>query len=139
MTILGGVTLASFFLIFQDTFRLERSLIYQRVLKEHIQAAKLQSSVNGTCTPSAPSFDMGSESEKIDKTNIDIEKTAGKVQVQVSAVQAEVNKETTDSDIPPVKLSLKHVNFIGPLIQVLRRKNNALILLSSGNNSLVYC
>ncbi len=104
-----------------------------------MQAAKLQFSTNGMRTPSAPSFDMGSDSEKIDKTNIDIEKAAGKVQVQVSAVQADVNKETMDSDVPAVKLSLKHVNFIGPLFQVLRRKNNALILLSSGNDSLVFC
>lgn len=129
--------MACFFFAFQDTFRLERSLIYQRVLKEHIQAAKLQSPENSMRTSSAPSFDMGHGSEKVDKTNIDIEKVAGKVQVQVSTVQEEVGREaSTASEIPAVKLSLKHVNFIGPLVQVMRRKNNSLILLSSGNNSL---
>lgn len=83
LSIISGLSLLSFILLFRDTFRRERSLNYQTVINQRRKAAGLSS----------------------------------------------INKhpETFDRD-----LSLADVNPLKPLGQVLRRKNNVIVLIASG-------
>ena len=123
LSIIGGTASISFILFFEDTFRLERSLIYQKVLKAHIRATAFQSPTNikriedGRCSVA----DKGTAN--IDKTDVDVEKVADNI-------VAEVRPE--GAALPTVDLCIRHVSFFKPLFQVLRRKNNFLLLLSSG-------
>ena len=84
LAIISGLSLLSFILFFRDTFRRERSLSYQTVIRQRRKAASLSS----------------------------------------------LNKhpETFNFD-----LSLADVNPLKPLGQVLRRKNNFMVLIASGN------
>ncbi|KJA16284.1 hypothetical protein HYPSUDRAFT_147887 [Hypholoma sublateritium FD-334 SS-4] len=108
LSLLSGVTLLCFIAFFQDTFRLERSLIYQKVLKAHIRATAFQSLENSRKSVEALPTVTRKDPAEVGKTDFDIEK------------------------LPTVKLTIRHVNFFRPLFQVLMRKNNFLILLSSG-------
>ncbi|KAF8187752.1 vacuolar DHA amino acid exporter [Pholiota molesta] len=123
LAIIAGATLISFVTFFQDTFRCERSLIYQKVLKAHIRAASLLPAETLKKDTGEPSTTIGKDCVDTNKSEIDIEKIAEKVTTE------EFRKEV---EIPIVKLTLRDVNFFRPLAQVLRRPNNFLILLSSG-------
>ena len=102
LVIFGGLSLLSF-LFFKDTFRRERSKAYQSALCR-AQASKL--------TPRHSSNDVkGAES------NGDIERGS----------LADIPQSFAD-----VKLSLKDVNPLEPLIPILRRWNNIMILIPSG-------
>jgi hypothetical protein len=89
LVILSGLSLISFVLFFQDTFRRERSLTYQNVIRQRCKATGALSSFNEKQPEAAPAV------------NLD--------------------------------LSLADVNPLKPLGQVLRRENNIIILISSGN------
>lgn len=103
-------------------------MIYQKVLKAHIRATALQSppSQNDKKTDDARCLVTPKEIAEIDKTGVDIEKVAGNV---VAVVCEE------GAALPTVELCIRHVSFFRPLFQVLRRKNNLLLLLSSGTTS----
>jgi Major Facilitator Superfamily len=88
LAIVSGLNLLFFVLFFRDTFRRERSHIYQNVIKQRRKAAAL-SSLN----------------DKQPETSLAV-----------------------DFD-----LSLADVNPLKPLGQVLRRKNNVIVLIASGN------
>ena len=95
-------------------------MIYQKVLKAHVRATAFQSPENIKKSVEALPTTTRKDSAEIGKTDFDIEKTAE----QVTTVEV--------TEIPTVKLTISHVNFFRPHFQVLMRKNNFLILLSSG-------
>ncbi|KJA18906.1 hypothetical protein HYPSUDRAFT_144354 [Hypholoma sublateritium FD-334 SS-4] len=127
LSIIGGTASICFILFFEDTFRLERSLIYQKVLKAHIRVTALRCppSQNDKKTDNADArcSVTSKEMSEINKTDVDIEKVADNV-------TAELRQE--GAALPAVELCIRHVSFFRPLFQVLRRKNNLLLLLSSG-------
>jgi hypothetical protein len=88
LSIVSGLSLLSFILFFRDTFRRERSLTYQNVIKQRRKATAL-SSLN--------------------------------------------DKQPENSLAVNIDLSLTDMNPLKPLGQVLRRKNNVMILIASGN------
>ena len=83
LSIISGLSLLSFVLFFRDTFRRERSLSYQTVIKQRRKAAALSS----------------------------------------------LNKQPESFNLD---LTLADVNPLKPLGQVLRRRNNYLVLIASG-------
>ena len=113
LVIWGGVIFSAFLFLFKDTFRKERSLTYQNVLKRRTQERKLEqeeqpikekkTSVDGTSGTQTPNSD---------------------VEAQPAVVPALAIKE--------VNLSIADVNPIPPYLRILSRKNNVAILIPSG-------
>ena len=112
LVIWGGVIFSAFLFLFKDTFRKERSLTYQNVLKRRTQERKLapgerpikeKTSVDGTSGTQTPNSD---------------------VEAQPAVVPALAIKE--------VNLSIADVNPIPPYLRILSRKNNVAILIPSG-------
>ncbi|RDB15304.1 hypothetical protein Hypma_004735 [Hypsizygus marmoreus] len=110
LAILSGGICLCFLLFFNDTFRRERSLTYQNVLKQRVRHATQRPVAARTGTAQSGSSSLGLS------TDIDPEKQSGIASVP----------------LPPVKLSLRDVNPIKPILLVLRRWNNLAILISSG-------
>lgn len=119
LAIICGTTLVSFVLFFQDTFRSERSLTYQRQLK---QRQRSTASFPLSYTNRSAIFTRNSSVQTL-KINADIEKAPARSGTQGSM-------ELTDA--PVITLSLRDVNPFHPIVHVLRRPNNFLILMSSG-------
>lgn len=119
LAIICGTTLVSFVLFFQDTFRCERSLTYQRLLKQRLRStASLPLSY-----PNRSGTFTRKNSIQALKANADIEKSSDRKSTQ----------DTTQStDLPVITLSFRDVNPFHPIAHVVRRPNNLLILLSSG-------
>ena len=107
LIILSGLSLLSFLLFFRDTFRRERSLTYQNVIKQRRKAAAL--SCLNSKKPAPIDGDL--------KGDTSTEPTSLTVNLDVSL-----------ADVNPLK----------PLGQVLRRKNNVIILCSSGKRSIKF-
>ena len=119
LVIWGGVMLSAFFFLFKDTFRKERSLTYQYVLKRRIQDRKLAQEKDA----------VGGErpiSEK--KTSRDgasgAQALKGDVEAQPVVTSALAIKE--------IKLSIADVNPFPPFLRILSHINNLCILTSSG-------
>lgn len=110
LAVVAGVMLLAFTFLFQDTFRRERSLTYQSVLKKKLRNAQAPSD----------SKRQVRESDDVNNLNADVEK-----EFRIHALRkAQDSFELSVSDIDPIT----------PLIQVVRRRNNFLVLLSSGKN-----
>ncbi|KAL4256351.1 MFS transporter superfamily protein [Pleurotus pulmonarius] len=114
LAIFSGASFLTFLLFFEDPWRKERSLTYQNVLwrkpneqdRQHKKKDACISNNSELCLDSAPS---------------PLKKTLN----ESSAVPLHPTP-------PVITLSLKHVNPVTPLIGVMRRRNNQLILLASG-------
>ncbi|KDR77423.1 hypothetical protein GALMADRAFT_65924 [Galerina marginata CBS 339.88] len=117
LTIDSGLVLVAFVVFFQDTFRRERSLTYQKVLKRRLRSAALQAVP--TVKNCSVMENSGHESKA--KTDVDLEKNNPR-----NASESEV------AAMPVITLSITDVNPFKPLVAVLRRKNNFLVLVSSG-------
>ena len=114
LVIFGGLSLLTF-VVFKDTFRRERSLTYQSVLwRMRRQRMKTQAALRGQ------ELEVVSASEKKTKEADSQEDSPG---TPVSA---------SNQNIQEIKLSLKDVNPFSPLIMVIRRMNNVIILSASG-------
>ncbi|KAJ7115557.1 vacuolar DHA amino acid exporter [Mycena crocata] len=94
----SGLSCVSIFLFLKDTFRRERSLTYQSVLKSRLKSRSASAATS--CTPEWHPSDA---------------------HVAVAAAA-----------LPVIKLTLRDVNPLKPLWQVLRRMNNLVILFASG-------
>jgi MFS family permease len=105
LTITGGLVFMSFLLFFPETFRHERSLIYQNVLKARLRESKANNSIPEEKTSSTH-----------DKN--DLEKQ------EIPVVAAEV--------VPEIKLGLMDVNPLKPMAVILSRKYNLFMLFASG-------
>jgi MFS family permease len=104
LAIFGAVSLLSF-VLFKDTFRRERSLAYQEALRQATKGRRTSSDDVATLT-----------------TN-------------VSGEKGDLDRVTPDPEgqpQPPVKIGLRHIQIIGPILLVLRRINNICVLTASG-------
>jgi MFS family permease len=114
LVIWGGVIILAFLFLFKDTFRRERSVTYQKVLKKRVREQGLS--------------EAKVESQKISEKESESEggnQTGSKdVEAQRTAIPASAIKE--------VKLSIADVNPFPPYISILSRKNNVAILIPSG-------
>ncbi|EMD39683.1 hypothetical protein CERSUDRAFT_111994 [Gelatoporia subvermispora B] len=131
------------FLMFKDTFRRERSLSYQaavrRVLEHQAAQQAAQRSETSSMTHVAGVLGTPGSVTPQDISEVQSDKLSGKVTPEGEKTVADADVEAqapemkrAPSSIPDVKLSLKDVNPVGPLIHVLRRLNNIAILTASG-------
>ncbi|KAF8995622.1 MFS general substrate transporter [Cyathus striatus] len=103
LSILGGISVFAFVLLFRDTFRKERSLVYRDVVTKRL------SQISG---------------------NID---SAKQITEKESIEQAGgVEKKTTPSTFVDVKLSFRDMDPIKPIFRVLKQRHNIVILFASG-------
>ncbi|KAF8441027.1 vacuolar DHA amino acid exporter [Boletus edulis BED1] len=113
LAVWGGVIFSTFLFLFKDTFRKERSLTYQNVLKRHIQERNLAQEKNATRERPV--------GEKIPEDG-------------TSGAQTPRGDVEAQSVVPAleVKLSITDVNPIPPYLRVLNCRNNLAILIPSG-------
>lgn len=98
----GGVVLVSLFILFKDSFRKERSLSYQNVLRRRLEHQP------STAAPS----------------RTDVAESSAGLEAGTTAPDA--------LHIKDIKLSFMDVNPFPPIVLVLKRWNNNAILLASG-------
>ncbi|KAK0503697.1 MFS general substrate transporter [Armillaria luteobubalina] len=128
LTILSGSIFLCFLFFFKDTYRKERSYAYQNILKRHLKDRAQQTKKEETLrakqsgAPEKPDDTKDARKEENLNTDVDIEKQDPTPQVGV----------LTPETLPPITLSLRNVNPVRPLWLVLRRRNNLLMLFSSG-------
>ncbi|KAK7014199.1 vacuolar DHA amino acid exporter [Favolaschia claudopus] len=118
MAAVTGLSGISIFLFLKDTFRKERSLTYQNVLKSRLKSRTASAATS--CT-----------------TTVVEREPTGQERGGSPALPADVEKQPNDSldeatVVLPEKLTLRDVNPFTPLWLVLRRKNNVVILVASG-------
>ena len=118
LSIISSVTCLAFLLFFNDTFRQERSLTYQILLKQQLKNTSMLVPHDVEALKHSP------QSSIKDARNV-TEKHSSE-----SFAMNNVTQSTIPS--PVVKLSLKEVNPFKPLVLVLRRGNNVVILFASG-------
>lgn len=107
LAIISGTSCLSFLLFFKDTFRRERSLTYQNVLRHRLKIDSIQNSTA-----------LKNNLMKNSKEVVDEEKQKPEL--------------PTTQALPDIKLSLKDVSPFKPIWMILRRKNNLVILSASG-------
>lgn len=108
LAIFSGASFLTFLLFFKDPWRKERSLTYQNVLRAKVNEQDQHTEKDTlkdsqVCPGSAP-----------------------------TALGESLPAALPTPTAPDSTLSLKHVNPIKPLIGVMRRRNNQIILLASG-------
>ncbi|KAH0832263.1 MFS general substrate transporter [Lanmaoa asiatica] len=119
MVVLGGVIFSAFLFLFKDTFRKERSLTYQNVLKRRIQERTLAQEKD-TVRGERPA----SEKKISEDGTSGAQTPKGDVEAQPVVVPALAIKE--------VKLSITDVNPFPPYLRILSHRNNLAILIPSG-------
>ena len=119
LVIWGGVMLSAFFFLFKDTFRKERSLTYQNVLKKRMQDRKLaqEKDAAGGERPASEKKTSGDRTSGVQRPKGDVE-----AQPVIAPTLA----------IKEIKLSIADVNPFPPLLRILSRINNLCILTASG-------
>ena len=122
------------FIFFKDTFRRERSLVYQLVLRrikeERAAARRSETSSLSHVTVVEPERAHEKWLPRPEKPLPKSEPDIG--QPRVTFQDVESGPHDDDTDVKEIKLSLKDVNPVPPLIAVLRRMNNLVILIASG-------
>ncbi|KAH9850637.1 MFS general substrate transporter [Lenzites betulinus] len=109
LVIFGGVNLLSFTFLFKDTFRRERSLVYQRVLKRNLE----------------------DEQRDAKKSRTSSKDNESKREAQVTDAEA-ADGQPAPGTFKDIKLSLRDVDPVMPMLRVLRYVNNPVILVASG-------
>ncbi|KAJ6469053.1 major facilitator superfamily domain-containing protein [Mycena vitilis] len=117
LTVVSGLSCVSISIFFKDTFRKERSLTYQSVLKSRLKSRGMSSAADSTVTvavtePSAPTH-RKSLPRDVEKQNV-------------------IDPVVAAAALPDIKLTMRDVNPFKPLWLVLRRLNNFVILFASG-------
>lgn len=150
LAVLMAVCLVAFLVAFKDTFRRERSVAYQtalwRVMKGRgekrrsesdsvstLEAEKVSVKVEDVEDEKCIDPQCGRETDVIPSYEIpplDSEKTVASI-----PSSGEPEKSTTDVVLKEVHLSFRDVNPIPPLLAVLSRWNNIVILIASGTAS----
>ncbi|KAJ7146019.1 major facilitator superfamily domain-containing protein [Mycena epipterygia] len=112
----SGLSCLSIFVFLKDTFRRERSLTYQSVLRSRLKSRSASAATSCTVTVA--------EKEPPMETNgtSDLEKQEWRAN----------SPDVVAAALPVIKLTLRDVNPFKPLWQVLRRTNNLVILFASG-------
>ncbi|KAH9922611.1 major facilitator superfamily domain-containing protein [Fomitopsis serialis] len=128
------------FVFFRDTFRLERSLTYQTVLKRVLEqeakkaaakaarhpASEKAVDVDDARTAVMPADDKGSKDRE---AGVEYGGGAGNRDVEA---QATLPTSEIIAAVKEVKPSLRDVNPILPILRILYRRNNVVILFASG-------
>ncbi|KAJ6520628.1 major facilitator superfamily domain-containing protein [Mycena vulgaris] len=128
----SGLSCASIFFFLKDTFRRERSLTYQSVLKSRLKARSASEAIKARSASAATSCTViVAEMEK--------EPSVTKVEASIPSLPADLEKQQTPewpapavAALPDIKLTMRDVNPLKPLLHVLRRRNNVVILFASG-------
>ncbi|KAG1790586.1 MFS general substrate transporter [Suillus plorans] len=110
LVILGGIIFSAFLVLFKDTFRKERSVVYQNVLNSRLR--KQQSS-----------------EAKDESQNISRSKAGGENKTTSKDIEAQ--RPVIPSAIKDMRLSMADVNPFPPYFSIVSRKNNLLILIAS--------
>jgi len=118
LTIWGGVIIAAFLFFFEDTFRKERSMTYQNVLKRRLQEQPSSKANDESRNVSEESEEVGENKTSSKPDDVEAQQTV----IPVSAIKE-------------VELSIVDVNPFPAFISVLSRKNNIAVLLVSGECS----
>ncbi|KAG2145187.1 MFS general substrate transporter [Suillus clintonianus] len=115
LVIWGGIIFLAFLFLFKDTFRKERSVTYQNVLKRRLREQLLS---EGTDKLRKIKISQESEVDGENKTaSKDVE--AGQMVIPASAIEE-------------VKLTITDVNPFPPYLSIVSRMNNLVILTASG-------
>ncbi|KAH9829693.1 MFS general substrate transporter [Rhodofomes roseus] len=116
------------FVFFKDTFRRERSLTYQAALQRHRGRETERAEPPNDTRQSSPS-----RPESPDDGPAEVKSDCSSVDTKVGDVDLEAHVPKLAGDPTPKKLrlSLKDVNPVQPMIQVLRRPNNVVIIIAS--------
>ncbi|KAJ7718592.1 vacuolar DHA amino acid exporter [Mycena maculata] len=123
LAIVSGLSCISIFVFLRDTWRKERSFTYQAVMKSRLKA-HVASSASSTLTVAEE--EPPAAAKPSDETlPADLEKQEGRPSDAPDVVAAAAG-------LPVIKLTLRDVNPIKPLLMVLRRTNNLVILFASG-------
>ncbi|KAF9234682.1 MFS general substrate transporter [Melanogaster broomeanus] len=119
LVIWGGVIFAAFLFLFHDTFRKERSLAYQSLLKKQTLEHKLR---------------QARDAAQIEEKHVNEKKTSeGGDEGQAVPKDVEAQPVVVPAaDIKEIKLSLADVNPFPPYLRILSRRNNVAILIPSG-------
>ncbi|KAG2351278.1 hypothetical protein BDR07DRAFT_1320497 [Suillus spraguei] len=112
LVILGGVIFSAFIFLFKDTFRKERSVTYQNVLKSRLR-------------------EQQSSEAKDELQNISKSEAGGEHQTSLKDIEAQ-RSVIPASAIKDVQLSMIDVNPFPPYLSVVSRKNNLVVLTASG-------
>ncbi|KAG0699911.1 vacuolar DHA amino acid exporter [Suillus ampliporus] len=114
LVIWGGIMFLTFFFLFKDTFRKERSMTYQNVLKRRLREQHSSEAKD-------ESYKISEKESEVDEEN----KTSSKdIEAQRTVIPA--------SAIEKVQLSITDVNPFHPYLSIVSRKNNLVILIASG-------
>ena len=130
LTIFTGLCTLSF-VFFRDTFRRERSLTYQSVLKRVLEQEAKKAVKQAAAEKAADIDDARTAVVPMD------EKSGKDAEGGKGGVDRDVEAQTTSGmpqAVKEVKPSLKDVNPIGPMLHVLNRPNNVVILFASGKS-----
>ena len=125
------------FVFFKDTFRRERSLTYQLVLErvkaERAAARRSETSSLSHVTVVEPERARDKWLRRPEKALTKGEADFSEPKVTFQDVESQVpGPHDDDTDVREIKLSLKDVNPVRPVVAVVRRMNNLVILLASG-------
>lgn len=120
LLICGVIIFLSFFILFKDTYRCERSLTYCSALQRRL------ASQEPVRRPSQSTI-AGSEFSKDQTHDQDLEK-----QLQLPVIPEEAPSVTPTPEPDNIRLSIKDINPFPPYFQILSRKNNVLILTANG-------
>ncbi|KAG2066210.1 MFS general substrate transporter, partial [Suillus decipiens] len=112
LVIWGGVIFSAFIFLFKDTFRKERSVTYQNVLKSRLREQQSSEAKDGSQNISKSEVGGGNQTSSKD------------IEIQRSVIPASVIKD--------IKLSMVDVNPFPPYLSVVSRKNNLVVLIASG-------
>ncbi|KIK00047.1 hypothetical protein K443DRAFT_132841 [Laccaria amethystina LaAM-08-1] len=119
LSIVSGSSFLAFLLFFRDTFRRERSLTYQNAMKQRMRISSTGPPTPSNVTYAKPSLPRMGEKKK---TTI----------IQKKSFKKESDVEPVPEILPIVKLSLMGVNPFKPILLVVSRVNNFVILMASG-------
>ena len=129
------------FIFFKDTYRKERSLTYQTILKQRLsERAAKKGNASGVSIASHDTAVASAEaktSEK-EKAETSVPPTAGTSVVDVSAQDLEGKGAPSRqagvlaNEMSQIKLTFKDVSPVGPVVAVVSRPNNVCMLLTSG-------
>uniref|UniRef100_D8PLW3 Major facilitator superfamily (MFS) profile domain-containing protein n=1 Tax=Schizophyllum commune (strain H4-8 / FGSC 9210) TaxID=578458 RepID=D8PLW3_SCHCM len=108
LAIVSGCSLLGFIVFFKDTFRKERSLTYQNILKSRLREAAKE----------------GRRRRRAREKARDLERGSG--------VAVIADGGAVVAALPDVKVTLRDVNPFPGVISILRRPNNVVMLFSSG-------
>ncbi|KIY52437.1 MFS general substrate transporter [Fistulina hepatica ATCC 64428] len=124
LSIVSGSCLVGFLLFFRDTYRRERSMAYQAVLKKHLRA-QMRAALKSQETTHTIVQEL--EDEKATA------KDRGKSEAcDESQHPADLEKRVQRPALPEVKVTLRDVNPFAPVWLIVQRWNNVNILFASG-------